>query len=108
MGMAGSKTNHFFSPEEVNALIPRLEEHFQSFWSYRENAQGILEGLRAGAPETDKDFLPEEVAHDQMRKSQAHFLLEQAKKELDLILDMGCAVKDLEIGLVDFPHMLEF
>jgi hypothetical protein len=43
-----------------------------------------------------------------MRRSQSHFLLEQAKKELDAVMETGCSVKDLEIGLVDFPHLLEF
>jgi len=99
--------NNYFSPDEVNALVPRLEEHFQNFWTLRQNAQDILEELRRKAKES-QHLLHREVAHHQMRQSQAHFLLEQAKKELDSIIEMGCLIKDLEIGLVDFPHIMEF
>ena len=105
--MAG-KPVHYFSPDEVNALIPRMEEHFQNFWTWRENAQKIMDDLRLKEKRGETDEASaKDAAYSQMRKSQAHFLLEQAKKELDAILEMGCAIKDLEIGLVDFPHLLE-
>ena len=105
---------NYFTPDEVNALIPRLEEHFRNFWSFRENAQTILEEFRTGGKgpralaEGNEEEDPEQVALGQMRRSQAHFLLEQAKKELDVIMETGCSIKDLETGLVDFPHLLEF
>ncbi len=100
---------HYFTQQEVNALIPRLEEHFQRFWGFRENAQRIMEDLRAKAKAARdlEDMTPKEAALHQMRSSQAHFLLEQAKKEMDQVLDLGCSVKDLEMGLVDFPHIQE-
>ena len=104
--MSRSDHPHFFSPDDVNALIPRLEECFQNFWEFRQKAQDILEELRKRARDP-QSYLPQEVAHCQMRQSQAHFLLEQAKHEMDGILEMGCLIKDLEIGLVDFPHALE-
>lgn len=103
-----NRPGHYFSPDEVNALIPRMEEHFQNFWTWRENAQKIMDDLRNKERGMDREeFSTKEAAYSQMRKSQAHFLLEQAKKALDAVLEMGCAIKDLEIGLVDFPHMLE-
>ena len=103
-----SKTPHHFSPDEVNALIPRMEEHFQNFWARRENAQKIMDELRVKDRRGENDEASaKDAAYAQMRKSQAHFHLEQAKKDLDAVLEMGCVVKDLEIGLVDFPHLLE-
>lgn len=105
--MSKSDSNSFFSLEEVNALIPKMEEHFQSFWNFRQNAQNILEELRQKAKNPDP-ILPEEIAHNQVRQSQVHFLLECGKKELEAIMECGGTIKDLEIGLVDFPHMLEF
>ena len=101
------RPTHYFGPDEVNALIPRMEEHFQGFWSFRENAQRIMEELRLKDKKTEDDASAKDAAYSQMRKSQAHFLLEQAKKELDAILELGCSVKDLDMGLVDFPHILE-
>lgn len=103
--MSELEPEQYFSPEEVNALIPRLEEHFQRFWVYRENAQIILHELRKRSKD-DLDMEAVDVAQTQIRQSQAHFLLEQAKGELDAILAMGGAVKDLEIGLVDFLHYI--
>lgn len=97
---------HFFSPDEANALIPRLEDHFQRFWTCRQNAQVILQELRQSVRER-QPISPSEIAHQQLRQSQAHFLLEQAKKELDAIIGLGCTVKDLEIGLVDFAHHMD-
>ena len=104
-----SKDPRYFTPDEVNALIPAMEEHFQKFWSFRENAQSIMEELRvkAKAIRDPEELTAKQAALHQMRTSQAHFLLEQAKKEIDAVLEVGCAVKDLETGLVDFPHILD-
>lgn len=105
--MSESEPHHFFTCEEVNALIPQMEEHFQNFWRVRKKAQEILEELRklAKKPAPEK---ANEVAENQIKQSQVHFLLEQGKKELEHILGLGGIIKDFEIGLVDFPHMLEF
>lgn len=97
-------TQSYFTPDEVNALIPRLEEYFQNFWLHRQNAQNILQELRKSSRD-NAAFLPAEIVHQQIRQSQAHFLLEHAQKELDLIIETGCLIKDLEIGLVDFYHV---
>ncbi len=95
--------DQYFSAEEVNVLIPKMEEHFQNFWALRENAQVILQEIRKKVPDVGEPE-PEVIAHQQMRQSQAHFLLEQAKISLDAIMEMGGVIKDLSIGLVDFPH----
>ena len=105
--MPQDKPHIFFSPEEVNVLIPQLETHFQNFWSCRQNAQRILEGLREKARNA-MPATPLRISQNQIRQSQAHFLLEQGRKELEMILEIGGVIKDLEIGIVDFPHMLEF
>lgn len=104
-----NRTPHYFTPDEVNALIPKMEEGFQKFWNFRENAQRIMEELRVKARTTREreDVSAKHAALQQIRTSQAHFLLEQAKKEIDAVLELGCAVKDLEMGLVDFPYILE-
>ncbi len=104
--MAAIDPNHFFTCDEVNALIPRLEEHFQNFWTLRQNAQVILQKLRKNLKDPQIQN-SKDIAGQQIKASQAHFLLERAKKELDFILDMGGSIKDLEIGLVDFPHVLD-
>ncbi|MBI2916308.1 MAG: DUF2203 family protein, partial [Elusimicrobia bacterium] len=71
--MESADPQHFFSLEEVNALIPRLEEHFQNFWGMRQNAQNILQKLRKSLKEPQEQA-PRDIADQQMRTSQAHFL----------------------------------
>lgn len=105
--MSESDPHHFFTAEEVNALIPQMEEHFQNFWRARKKAQLILEELRKQAKNSETD-LPDEIAEKQVKQSQVYFLLEQGKKELERVQELGGIIKDFEIGLVDFPHMLEF
>jgi hypothetical protein len=95
-----------FSLDEVNAVIQKLEDAFQNFWTFRLNAQEILQEFRKQL-KNNPPFFPSEIAEQQMRYSQAHFLLEQAQKELNKILKIGGIIKDLEIGLVDFYHFLE-
>ncbi|OGR96360.1 MAG: hypothetical protein A2902_07215 [Elusimicrobia bacterium RIFCSPLOWO2_01_FULL_64_13] len=104
--MSQSRPSHTFTIDEVNALIPRIEEHLDGFWGLRENAQAILNELRGGR-DVGPDSGADEIAHHQLRRSQAHFLLQQAKRELDGVMDLGCVLKDLDAGLVDFPHILE-
>lgn len=104
--MSSLEQDHYFTVEEVNALIPRLEEHFQNFWAMRQSAQTILQELRSHLKES-QNTTPRAIASHQIRQSQAHFLLENAKKELDTLMDVGCVIKDLEIGQVDFPYILE-
>ena len=103
------KPVHYFTADEVNALIPRLEEHFQNFWGFRDNAQRILSSIRAKARVSvdPEELSPREAAEYQMKNSQAHFLLEQARKEIDAVIDLDCVVKDFDMGLTDFPHILE-
>jgi hypothetical protein len=104
--MANPESINYYTVDEVNALIPRLEEHLENFWGFRQNAQNILNELR----KTIKDpsnLQAMEIAQQQVRQSQAHFLLEQAQKQLDHVLELGCIIKDLEIGLIDFYHITE-
>lgn len=103
--MSFTEQGHFFTPDEVNALIPRMEEHFQRFWVYRQNAQTLLTQLRQNYRDP-AEISAKDVVAQQIAQSQAHFLLAQAQQEIDQIIDLGCLVKDFEIGLVDFPHLL--
>ncbi len=97
----------YFTLEEVNALVPQLESHLQHFWSFRQNAQNILEEIQR-ARKKNLNPMPDEIAHIQLRQSQAHFLIEQGNKELEAVMELGGVIKDHDLGLVDFPHMQDF
>ena len=104
--MSDIKPSHYFKPEEINVLIPKMEEHFENFWAHRQNAQDILQELRRFSQQSDLT-LAADLAHYQVRQGQARFLMDQAQKEVHAIFDLGCLVKDLEIGLVDFYALMD-
>ncbi|HLB67380.1 MAG TPA: DUF2203 domain-containing protein [Thermoplasmata archaeon] len=99
-------TVRLFTEEEANALVPQLEEIFlrldpklarlRELRELIEDSEAYYgEGL-GGAPGTD-------------REAYARHLQEQAdldrsvREEIDAVLALGCDVKDLHRGLVDFP-----
>ena len=96
-----------FSPEKANALIPALAPQIQELWAKRrELAIRLLENdpaLRAGrASGTSATSLE--------RRGEARRCTE-LKAEIVRIINRieasGCVVKDLDLGLLDFPAMRE-
>ncbi len=95
-----------FTVVEANALIPRLEELFGRLDRLREQAQPSRERLlqleqmaRAnGADHT------EEARQLRLRIEE---LASQMNAVLQEIASLGCEVKDVDEGLVDFPHRRE-
>jgi hypothetical protein len=90
---------HVFSPEKANALIPVLTPLVEQLWAKRrELAIRLLEsdpaiGVRhAGSPRPARRFtdLKAEIVHLITR-----------------IEAYGCVVKDIDLGLLDFPSIRE-
>jgi hypothetical protein len=91
-----------FTPNEVNALIPRLQEYFDQLASLRARApevQRALTHLEHKRRSNGRD-LATEIREAQQR-------LEALRGEMQSILEkiaaLGGEVKDIEQGLVDFP-----
>ncbi len=89
-----------FSPEKANALIPILSPLIDDLWTKRrELAIRLLENdamLRAHSREAPSD-----------RRVSRHFT--ELKAEIVRIINRieahGCVVKDLDLGLLDFPSL---
>ena len=98
---------HLFTVEEANHLLPQLEHILPSLrLLHREliAKQQVLEELRAhvrgnGGSPTSREFsrLQEEV----------ETLLAEIRSGVKKIEARGCLLKDLEMGLVDFPSVRE-
>ena len=74
----------YFTIEEANALLPHLTGRLNTIQQQRDVIRELLEG---GATETDK----------RIRER-----VDTINAELGAIHEMGCLVKDLDTGLVDF------
>jgi hypothetical protein len=88
-----------FSPQDVDALLPKLENIFQHMDFYHMRARKLVSGCPMPTPQSK----PAEVAEAARIQSQVEFLLHSVQEDIALISQMGGVVKDLEAGLVDFP-----
>ncbi|MBV8245185.1 MAG: DUF2203 domain-containing protein [Candidatus Eremiobacteraeota bacterium] len=94
-----------FSPEKANALIPKVTPLVEQMWvKRRELAIKLLEhdsGLRVPPPE------PSRLAG--LRSPFAPRKFSELKAEIVRLINRiegyGCIVKDIDLGLVDFPAM---
>jgi len=89
-----------FSPEKANALIPVLAPILEDLWvKRRELAIRLLESdpaLRGAGPD-----------HMQDRRHTRRFteLKAEIVRLINRIEAHGCVVKDLDLGLLDFPAL---
>lgn len=98
----------FFTPEEATALLPvirqrllRLRRLYQKArQSYRE-----MEQIKAVGYKPDGTLI---MAYDYKLARQAlRSAIEEANRLLAEIHGFGCLVKDVDLGLVDFPAQLD-
>jgi len=88
-----------FKPQEVDTLIPKLE----SVFAHMEVCQRRTHELATSRPPMGAEPTPVEVAESARIRSQMEFLLGAVQEDIALIGDLGGMVKDLSMGLVDFP-----
>ncbi len=97
----------YFTAEEANALLPELRvilEHLQAQRRELEERQQVLEAIRQQAGLNGYrlggvDFL--------RLKREAEFILEKCNTAIKKIETLGCLLKDLHLGLIDFPSLRE-
>lgn len=88
----------YFSLEEAEAKIPRLEEIFGRVVGLKEQVQKKAASYHH--LEKNKISNPVDVL---IAKGQADFLVSQIKETLHEVVDMGAVPKGLDPYLVDFP-----
>jgi hypothetical protein len=95
-----------FTLEEAESLLPAIEEGMRraiSLKSEFQSAEGALQSINQrvimlGGMLVDRDRVYQHKLH---RDQSA----EQLKAAMEKIQDSGCIIKDLDIGLVDFPTL---
>lgn len=95
-----------FTVAEANALIPRLEESFDRLRRVRDEAQPSRERLSRLEEKTRSNGADHTREARQLR-SRVESLIGEMNAILQEITALGCEVKDVDQGLVDFPHRRE-
>jgi hypothetical protein len=98
--------DRYFSPAEVEALIPALTELMERVMAGHREAGAVRERMHAeqrrimlvGGAVLDREAWRAE-------RQRLERLVEQTQEALNEILALGGVPKDLELGLVDFPHL---
>jgi hypothetical protein len=95
-----------FTVGDVEALIPTLERIFVHVLQLRAGLRGIESRLeRANVRMSHEELLESDDGTPEVRRSKALFrgYYEALSDEIERIRALGGEVKDVELGLVDFP-----
>lgn len=102
--MAKHQFEKVFTVEEANALIPRMEVLVRSL---QVEADGLRARIRDLARRHDSSIAGMPLAdlverYPELKESAAR-MAEMAGQ----VENLGCFLKDIDLGLVDFPHEVE-
>lgn len=101
-------SERYFTPAEVEALIPALTEIMDDVRSAQTGANTVRERLEAereriavsGGGLIDREAWRED-------KATLDRLAARVRQRLEEVTELGGTPKDLGLGLVDFPHLRE-
>src|SRR5690242_9762443 len=96
----------YFTLEQAEGILPDVETALREALSYREKyqqiekeLQGIIERITmAGGAHVNQEHV------SQLRTSK-DAIVQLLKTRLEEIQEAGCLIKDLDIGLLDFPTL---
>lgn len=86
-----------FTVEEANALLPDLQEILQDIFRHRD-------ALREKAPHMEPILGAASTNGGGREGSEYGVEAYQLYRSIDRIREMGVVLKDLDMGLLDFPH----
>jgi len=95
--------DRIFKPGEVDALIPKLESVITHMLATHERVQDLAHSR----PRLGNSPSPAQVAESARIRSQIEFLLGAVQEDVESIGRLGGIVKDLFMGLVDFPGVVD-
>ena len=97
----------FFTVEEAELLIPKLEQIVESLIENKRNAMEIGQDLaRMEEQMRSEENQTVDPAEYMNKRTEMEFLVRIINEGLESIEDLGAQPKDLDLGLVDFPAMI--
>ena len=87
----------YFTPEEADQLIPEVEKRIREVTIASEAVSHLTEDLSRSVEE-DLEMLEFMEVKKRLNKA-----MTEMHRSVEYLEDLGCTVKDLEHGLVDFP-----
>ncbi|HEX5414711.1 MAG TPA: DUF2203 domain-containing protein [Chloroflexota bacterium] len=97
---------HAFSLDEANALIPDLERRFEELQALQQRAEE-LEASIENLVERDRSNGRNHGEEIAQLEGEIERVVTRTNQIIDEISDLGCEIKDIEQGLVDFPSERE-
>jgi hypothetical protein len=113
------ESKHYFTLDEANSELVRLRELFNAVMQLRGQLKSIYqrldaaghppreEDLKAVTEESEEEDDDQEEAPPEVQRDLAWFrgLVETLREQIEAIQDTGCVIKDIEVGLVDWPAL---
>jgi hypothetical protein len=97
----------YFTVEEAELLIPKLEQIVESLMENKRNAMEIGQDLaRMEEQLRSEEGHNVDPAEYMNKRTEMEFLVRIINEGLESIEDLGAQPKDLDLGLVDFPALI--
>lgn len=95
----------YFTVEEANALVPRLRPLLQEARDLKGQADAAQRELDELMPPAATNGHAQDPQALRLKGQDVSRLAHQIQRLTQAVEDLGCKVKDLEMGLVDFPSL---
>ncbi|MBI3292161.1 MAG: DUF2203 domain-containing protein [Elusimicrobia bacterium] len=99
-------TARYFTPDEVNELIPQLEELVDRILMWKHRAEELAAKLGHSNGDPKRAPAATQLAEEGILDSQVKFLVDSINQGIGELLKVGGVMKDVDQGLVDFPASL--
>jgi hypothetical protein len=93
----------YFTVAEANALLPKLEEILERLYALYQEVSKLFSDLNArGIPVREEEASLDDPQEVRERRARLRDLASELQEGIAEVTGMGCLLKDIEIGLVDF------